>query len=122
MQARTLFSPRNLLALLLISVAVALGLFLQSGDKTDSPPEQEEDSNAAFTILEAAHREFDGAPALALSFSLPLDARSRPSEFIQVLEMPARPEDLKNTNDDAPWHDEEQAPAASEVSSDTKDT
>ena len=122
MQARTLFSPRNLLALLLIGVAVALGLFLQSGDKTDSPPEQEEDSNAAFTILEAAHREFDGAPALALSFSLPLDARNRPSEFIQVLEMPARPEDLKNTNDDAPWHDEEQAPAASEVSSDAKDT
>lgn len=122
MQARTLFSPRNLLALLLVGVAVALGLFLQSGDRTDSPPEQEEDSNAAFTILEAAHREFDGAPALALSFSLPLDARARPGEFIQVLEMPARPEDLKNTNDDAPWHDEEQAPAASEVSSDAKDT
>lgn len=90
MQARTLFSPRNLLALLLIGVAVALGLFLQSGDRTDSPPEQEEDSNAAFSILEAAHREFDGAPALALSFSLPLDARTRPGEFIQVLEMPAR--------------------------------
>ena len=36
-----------------------------------------------------AHREFDGSPALALSFSLPLDAKADVGPFLQVMEAAA---------------------------------
>ena len=42
-----------------------------------------------FEVVDGAHRELDGLPALALSFSLPLDARGDYGKFVQVLEMPA---------------------------------
>jgi len=42
-----------------------------------------------FEVVDGAHRELDGSPALGLSFSLPLDAKADYEKFIQVLEMPA---------------------------------
>ena len=42
----------------------------------------------SFEVVDAAHRELDGSPALALSFSLPLDTRGDYEKFVQVLEMP----------------------------------
>ena len=46
------------------------------------------DGNVAFEVVDGAHRELDGSPALALSFSLPLDARNDYGKHLQVLEMP----------------------------------
>jgi uncharacterized protein YfaS (alpha-2-macroglobulin family) len=48
-----------------------------------------------FAVVDAAHRELDGSPALALSFSLPLDAKSDHGQFAQVLEVPPLPESEK---------------------------
>ena len=55
-------------------------------------PEQDDGGKAAgdvvFEVVDGAHRELDGSPALALSFSLPLDAKGDYEKFVQVLEMP----------------------------------
>jgi uncharacterized protein YfaS (alpha-2-macroglobulin family) len=42
-----------------------------------------------FELVEAADKSVDGAPALALTFTLPLDSRKSYDRFIQVFEMPA---------------------------------
>jgi alpha-2-macroglobulin len=44
-----------------------------------------------FLLVEANDRELDGAPALGLTFTLPLDARKSYDQFIRVFEMPAPP-------------------------------
>lgn len=44
-----------------------------------------------FEVVDGAHRELDGSPALAVSFSLPLDAKGDYEKFVQVLEMPPDP-------------------------------
>jgi len=44
--------------------------------------------NIAFELIEAAERSLDGAPALALTFSLPLSPKENHSSFIHVFEMP----------------------------------
>jgi uncharacterized protein YfaS (alpha-2-macroglobulin family) len=44
-----------------------------------------------FALVEAGERELDGSPALALTFSLPLDSRQSYDKFIRVFEMPAPP-------------------------------
>jgi len=46
------------------------------------------DAGGAFEVVDAAQREVDGSPALALSFSLPLDSRADLGKFVHVLEMP----------------------------------
>ncbi|MCL2178504.1 MAG: alpha-2-macroglobulin family protein [Proteobacteria bacterium] len=46
--------------------------------------------DVAFELLEAAERNLDGAPALALTFSLPLSPKESHSSFIQVFEMPEK--------------------------------
>jgi hypothetical protein len=46
------------------------------------------DANTAFVLVDAADRSFDGAPALALTFSLPLDSGKSYDKYIQVFEMP----------------------------------
>ena len=45
----------------------------------------------AFTLVDASERALDGAPALALTFSHPLDPRTSYDKFIRVFEMPLRP-------------------------------
>lgn len=54
-----------------------------------------------FELVDADQRDWDGSPALALSFSLPLDARRDPGAHIQVLEMPRRPQDPAVADEDA---------------------
>src|SRR5215470_4088579 len=44
-----------------------------------------------FLLVEASERELDGAPALTLTFTLPLDARQPYDKSLRVFEMPAPP-------------------------------
>lgn len=46
-----------------------------------------------FALVEAADRSFDGAPALALTFTQPLDTGTHYDTSIQIFEMPPRPGD-----------------------------
>lgn len=112
-------SLRGLLVAVLVLAAVALGAFLQFGRLPGG--EEAADADVAFEVVDAAHREFDGSPALALSFSLPLDARRSPGEFVQVLEMPPRPGDAKAAQSD---EEDGDSPGSveTEVSTEEKDT
>lgn len=47
------------------------------------------DAQTKFALVDAADRSLDGAPALALTFAIPLDSRKSYDKFIQVFEMPA---------------------------------
>ncbi|MDR1890391.1 MAG: alpha-2-macroglobulin family protein [Zoogloeaceae bacterium] len=49
-------------------------------------------------LVELNNRDLDGSPALALTFSQPLDARQNYDALIQVFEMPLRPKDKKTRN------------------------
>ena len=76
------------LALVATLVLLAGGYFLAShltGEEEGGPSAE----GVKFEVVDAAHRELDGSPALALSFSLPLDPRSDYGKFVQVLEMPS---------------------------------
>src|SRR5262249_17200349 len=44
-----------------------------------------------FLLVEAGERELEGAPALTLTFTLPLDARQSYDKYLRVFEMPAPP-------------------------------
>jgi len=63
---------------------------------------QEIPENVAFELVDVAERSLDGAPALGLTFSLPLDAKESHSSFIQVFEMPgtAAKEEVEEDDDD----------------------
>ena len=83
---------RGVLVAVLAALAVTLATyFLWASPDAEAPPP----TGAAFEVVDAAHRELDGSPALALSFSLPLDAKIDAGRYVQVLEMPPRPEDAK---------------------------
>jgi uncharacterized protein YfaS (alpha-2-macroglobulin family) len=47
------------------------------------------DVGGEFLLVEAADRDLDGAPALALTFTLPLDSRKSYDKYIRLFEMPA---------------------------------
>src|SRR5213593_4750229 len=56
-----------------------------------------------FLLVEASERELDGAPALTLTFTLPLDARQSYDKYIRVFEMPAptrRPDERRFSFED----------------------
>ncbi len=77
----------RMLAIVAVVIA-ALAVFLAIGYS----PRDEQDATTAgvrFEVVDGAHRELDGSPALALSFSLPLDSKRNYDSFVQVLEMPA---------------------------------
>lgn len=67
--------------------------------------QEQDDPNQPFVVVDAADRSLDGVPALALTFSLPLDAGKAMDKYVQVFEMPATAEELKrraeNNNDGA---------------------
>lgn len=54
--------------------------FLQEGKQPES--------SETFKLVEVADKALDGAPAIALTFSLPLDSNKRYDRYIQVFEMP----------------------------------
>lgn len=98
----------------LVSVAAAMvvalaGAFLWLTRESDPAG----GASGAFEVVDAAHRELDGSPALALSFSLPLDTKVDAGRFVQVLEMPPRPEDSKAQAQAQVAEDEDDEAAAS---------
>lgn len=74
-------------ALVFLATVVAAYFGWRAIEQDEAP-----DTAVAFEVVDAAHREFDGSPALALSFSLPLDAKADAGPFVQVLEMPPGPQ------------------------------
>ncbi|MFC7517101.1 MG2 domain-containing protein [Herbaspirillum sp. GCM10030257] len=58
------------------------------------------DPNAAFVLVDAADRSFDGAPAIALTFSLPLDSGKTYDKYLRVFEMPGKVEGAPEQNTD----------------------
>jgi alpha-2-macroglobulin len=87
----------------LIPVLVALAIALAAGFYflTRSTPDAESPTdNGPFRLVELANRDFDGSPALALTFSLPLDARHAYDSEIQVFEMPLREGEVTGTSTD----------------------
>lgn len=72
-------------------VVLALAGWLLAGKPGGSTPGELSAEGVAFEVVDAAHRELDGSPALALSFTLPLDAKSDLGQFVQVLEVPPLP-------------------------------
>src|SRR5438093_4463223 len=68
-----------------LTALVALGYWV----RTSVAPRTGNADEGEFLLVEASERELDGAPALTLTFSLPLDARQSYDKYIRVFEMPA---------------------------------
>ena len=97
MRIAAYFKQRGIAPVVAVLVILAIGIagyfsfdHLRSGSQDALSTD-----GVVFEVVDAAHREFDGAPALALSFSLPLDARADVGKFVQVLEMPPGPNQPK---------------------------
>ena len=78
-----------LIVAILVLAAAAGWFFVEKGGS--GAPDALSTDGVAFEVVDAAHRELDGSPALALSFSLPLDAKADIGQFVQVLEVPPLP-------------------------------
>ncbi|EXI89449.1 MAG: hypothetical protein AW11_01540 [Candidatus Accumulibacter regalis] len=110
-------------SLLAIVAAVILALagLLAIGHLPGNDEHAAATAGVAFEVVDGAHREFDGSPALALSFSLPLDSRSNYDRFVQVVEMPAAAKATRASKDGSPddsaAHAEDDNPTAATRSS-----
>lgn len=121
-------SRRTAIVVLLGLVAIAAWFFY--GKWGGSEVAEPSDEGVAFEVVDAAHREFDGSPALALSFSLPLDAKADVGQFVQVLEMPPgtqaqkppRVQDGEEGEVDEEYSSENNAALATSVSQKPEDT
>ncbi|HNE39520.1 alpha-2-macroglobulin [Accumulibacter sp.] len=82
------FGAASLYAVL-AAIGLAIAGFLAIGNLPSSAPDEGTGDGVRFEVVDGAHRELDGLPALALAFSLPLDAKGENDKFLQVLEMPA---------------------------------
>jgi hypothetical protein len=82
----------TVIAVVMALVLVVGGYFL-ARHLQDKEKDEGATAGVNFEVIDAAHRELDGSPALAVSFSLPLEARSDYDKFMQVLEMPPRGSD-----------------------------
>jgi uncharacterized protein YfaS (alpha-2-macroglobulin family) len=69
-------------------VALAIAGYFFAGYLRDGSADEASAAGVAFEVVDAAHRELDGSPALAVSFSLPLNSGQDYEKFVQVLEMP----------------------------------
>ena len=119
----------KLIALFFVLIALGGGLYwLWTLHRADAPVAS--DPSVKFSLVEAADRSFDGAPALALTFSQPLDASKHYEKFIQVFEMPPRNEAeakaqaprSSNDDDEANEGSATPSPVSTNVSSATPDT
>src|SRR6478752_3000753 len=72
---------------ILIALVAAAYFFVPRQDAGRST-----DSGDPVKVVDLSDRSFDGAPALALTFSQPLDSRRGYDESIRVFEMPAKAE------------------------------
>ena len=108
--------------LLIVAVIVGAGFFYLSS--RTGQPDSGESVSGPFQIADFGNREFDGSPALALSFTHPLDRGKTYDELIQVFEMPPRPGDVKqraNADGEENEYREPDATAAPQVSSNPED-
>ncbi len=104
------FGVAPVAAVIFLVAALAGYLFIEpTGRKA---PDALSGDGGAFEVVDAAQRELDGSPALALSFSLPLDPRSDYDSFLQVVEVPSSQKQQKArvSDDDEEAGDEEYAP------------
>ncbi|MDR3158159.1 MAG: alpha-2-macroglobulin family protein [Zoogloeaceae bacterium] len=99
------FMTLTLAVVLAVVLGVALGYGLKNGVLTEDAAEEavspeleafEEANTGPIELVELNNRDLDGSPALALTFTQPLDARQSYDEFIQVFEMPLRDQDKSN--------------------------
>ena len=72
---------------LVLSIVAVVWVNQRSSAPADAP--LVDTDSGPFEVVDGAHRELDGSPALGLSFSLPLDAKADYGSFLQVLEMPS---------------------------------
>lgn len=77
--------------LVVIAIAAAAGLMVAKPWQGDAAGPAE----GPFQIADFSNRDFEGSPALALSFTHPMDAKRNVDELIQVFEMPIRPGESK---------------------------
>ena len=91
-----------------------------------------DDPNQTLTLVDGGDRSLEGVPALALTFSVPLDASKSADKYIQVFEMPASADELKRRAASNPDNEDDgnngyfenannQLPAKKSVSTDNKD-
>lgn len=73
--------------------------------------EQGVDDPTEFTLVDVADRSFEGAPALALTFSLPLDTRVSYDKYLRVFEMPSEGKQNPNADDSSDHAEHEQGQA-----------
>jgi uncharacterized protein YfaS (alpha-2-macroglobulin family) len=86
----------RLLAVALLSIFIALGGYAVNifgkASESDGLPDSE------FALVGASLGDLDGQPALALSFSQPLDAKASYDKYIRVFKMPTNPSKPNNSN------------------------
>lgn len=90
-----------------LGVALALAAAIAYWWLPHRPQPQTPASHEPFTLAEAGDRSFDGAPALALTFTRPLDPGIHYDKYIQVYEMPPSPGVAASATDD---EEEEEGP------------
>ncbi|MCB1967626.1 MAG: hypothetical protein KDI64_16750, partial [Candidatus Accumulibacter sp.] len=66
------------------AVALAIAGLLAIASLPESGDDQGAGAGVRFEVVDGAYRELDGSPALALSFSLPLDSKGNYDRFVQV--------------------------------------
>jgi alpha-2-macroglobulin len=110
-----------IVAFVLIACAMTAWMAVRhSQGNTTKDADAASDPNTPFTVIDAANRELDGHPALALTFSQPLDARADYDKVVRVLKMPAKDKPVTARPDDSDDYDSDAgsaqgASAASEV-------
>ncbi|WP_176057071.1 alpha-2-macroglobulin [Paraburkholderia sp. BCC1876] len=113
-------------AFLLIVAALAIWAmvrYLHGGHAEEA--DVASDPNTPFTVIDAANRELDGHPALALTFSQPLDAGTDYDKVVRVFKMPSKGNAKTTASTDSEDSDDsaasaQGASAASEVSTSEK--
>ena len=91
----------------LAAVALAIAGFLAIGNLPQQAKDQAATAGVRFEVVDGANRELDGSPALALSFSLPLDSKQNYDQFVQVLEMPPAATTATARHDDEQGDDQQ---------------
>lgn len=77
----------KLVGIAMAVIALVAVAYWYLGRDGDSAFEQAGQEATSFQLLDAADRSLDGSPALALTFSLPLDARTSYDKYVRVFEM-----------------------------------
>jgi len=106
---------------------VAVAAFFYARQNFGPAGDEQSTTGVAFEVIDGAHRELDGSPSLALSFSLPLDAKGDYEKFVQVLEMPASDKQKaarqrSEEDEENEYGDESDSRLASSVSRTAEDT